>query len=120
MPMDEYDMPHSISFNKILNLYSNNLLDDEINKYIEEELNYIKDIKHINYDIFKENLIKDINSNINILKSALKVLDYRYFTSISIRMVSYKTYTIKGVIIWNCITLNRGFKYKTYDEDLEK
>ena len=104
MVMDSYDTGHETVFNRTIPIYSNTDIDAVIELYASES---------------DEHYSEELQELITNLRNSLKVLDYRYITSISGRLITPKP---TGRKIWDNIVVYRGthcdaiMKKYNYDE----
>jgi hypothetical protein len=100
MPMDEYDSCHNHTYNRIINVYSNDDIDDIIT-------NFLKSIKDVNNTYLRSDLKKLITN----LRNSLEVLEDRHISSISGRISYYPESDINTeigyVLKWFLITVWR-------------
>jgi len=80
MPLDEYDNDHNHTYNRVINVYSNDNIDDIIS-------NFLKSVKDENNNKLKLTL-KTLMTN---LRNTLENLENRYICSISGRVSYYTT-----------------------------
>jgi hypothetical protein len=108
MPMDEYDLSHTINFKKVINIYSNynqEQIDNIIKDYVEKDLNESKKNQVIS-------LTDEINQVIKRLKTNLKVIDNRHITNVGARIINneYSTYNkdFGRINTWTLVQVWRG------------
>jgi hypothetical protein len=90
MPLDEYDEYHKNKYEKIINVYRNDSIEDVINKFFAEnsDLNTNFEVKEwcMTQDGENKTLSKNIEKTITKLRNALDILDYRIVTNIGARI----------------------------------
>ena len=97
MPMDEYDCSHNNSYDKIINVYTDDNIDDIVN-------NFLKNIKDE-----KNRVGRDLKKLITNLRNSLEVLENRHICSISGRILYYPSSNTdeKYVTKWFLVTIWR-------------
>ncbi len=112
MVYDDYDEAHASKFENIINIYRDSNTEDILNNYLESELLDVPDVDEYKIPkyIKKAQIIREFEQLIKRLNNALEVLDTRYFTAVSGRMISQKPRKKTAICEWNCITLYRMYK----------
>lgn len=103
MPMDDYDLPHKVDYDYVINVYANDSIAFIIQKVLLD--NNLDGVKY-------EYLTEQICNRVNGLKSGLNILDSRDITNLGGRVLFYhegkqKSYLIQ---VW------RGNRYIKIDD----
>lgn len=94
MPMDDYDLGHSVEYDSIINAYANDNLSSIIQKFLQE--NNLNVLEH-------EYFTEQIYNMVMKLRNGLSILDDRTITNIGSRLFhGNKMYLVQ---VW------RGNKY---------
>lgn len=103
MPMDDYDHPHKIDYDYVINVYANDNIAFIIQKVLLD--NNLDGIKY-------EYVTEEICNRVTVLRNGLSILDTRDVTNLGGRILFYYEGKLKSYLlqVW------RGSRYIQIDE----